>query len=513
MKAGFLTYLLLVCLFLSPYKAEAAIQSASERTPGMLLTSTKSESLMIDLRSALFSFDLENANLLIKDLGEQEDGFAAAQYHKCWSEFLLAMFEQTDSLANTFINNSDALLDSGVLDFEDPWGRLMQAELKLQQAFVHARQGRNLRAALAARRAFKAFENNLDRYPLHWDSYKGFGVLQIMIGSVPSSYRKLLSILGYEGTVDLGLRSLKLASEKAHYFQEEAKVILAMADLTVNQSKLGGGQIIDDLFEDDRNSPFLSLLQIYALQSDRKSREVIELADHLLEIENNDQLYVPKFTHYFLGDAYFKLNQFEEAIPHFQSFIDSFEGRALLSPALSKIGLAYDILGEREKAQSYYKKVIGDSEFDVDQFARKRASKYLDHPPEKLEIEILKATNLQDAGESGIARTHLLKIEKDTTLSELERTQVHYMLGRTFHHEGELAKAIEYYESTLSFSFDERERWIPWAAFYAGEAWEELGDLEQSRANYKRALNYKGDFSYKRSLEQKTKAAMQRVAT
>jgi len=514
----YLSYLVLVLLLIPQNLSAQELDLATEEIEtdsapdslGMLLRHKDSEALMLQVRSSLFNFRMDEAMIYADSLSKTPDGLAAALYHESWTGFLWAMFEQTDSLAADFIKKSDQALKSKSFDEDEDWGRLLKAELKLQQAFVHARLGRNLKAAMAARKAYKYYEENIDKNPLHWDSYKGLGILQIMIGSIPSSYRKVLSVMGYSGSVEDGLRSLSLASEKGSYFSDEAKLYLAIADITVNQSKLGGDQIIRDIYQDSEPTPFVSLIQVYALQSSRNAMKVIEVCESLLSLDDKNEYYLPPFVDFYMGDALFKLNRFEDSIPHFKKFVGRFEGRSLRAPALTKLALSYDILGDRQSAVSTYKKVAGESEYDVDVFARRTASKYLNEPPSTLDIEVLKATNLHDAGRPNEARTIFLELYESQS-QRLNLAHLSYMIGRSYHHEGALADALEWYDRAMKEPFNKEERWIPWSAFYLGEVHEEMVEYDKAVEFYEKAISYKGNYDYKRSLEQKTKAALSRV--
>ena len=287
---------------------------------------------------------------------------------------------------------------------------------------------------------------------------------------------------------------------------------MAIGDITVNQSKLGGNDIIEDIYRDAEPSPFVSLIQAYALQSSRNSARVIEVCERLLNLKNRSEFYLPPFVEFYMGDALFKLNRFAESIPHFERFVARFEGRSLRAPALVKMGLSHDLLDQRELAISSYEQVTGESEYDIDVFARRTALKYLKAPPSLAEEKLLRATNLHDAGRSKEARALFLDL-LDTTEGEVKQVQISYMIGRSYHHEGALSDALGWYERSLEGPFEKNERWIPWSSFYQGEIYEELGDYDESLKCYERALAYKGKYDYKRSLEQKTKAAVSRVKT
>src|SRR5690606_23883012 len=130
-----------------------------------------------------------------------------------------------------FVLRSDELRRTLDQEPDSPWRHLLGAETNLQRTVVWAKQGRYVRAALAGRNAYRTYSHLVANYPEFHEAYKGYGVLQTAISSLPSTYRRFLSLVGFSGNADVGNRSLRLAATEGGYMQEEASAYLALFDV------------------------------------------------------------------------------------------------------------------------------------------------------------------------------------------------------------------------------------------------------------------------------------------
>ncbi len=65
-------------------------------------------------------------------------------------------------------------------------------------------------------------------------------------------------------------------------------------------------------------------------------------------------------AHYWIGECYYSLGKFVDAIDWFQTMIDSFKGSANSGRALYKLGRCHQELGKMDKAKKAFKQVVDD---------------------------------------------------------------------------------------------------------------------------------------------------------
>lgn len=80
------------------------------------------------------------------------------------------------------------------------WKRHCLGELYLFEALIESRKGNSISAALAARSAYRMLRANEEAFPSFTLSQKSLAAMQMFIGSMPSSYRKVFSVLGMSGS-------------------------------------------------------------------------------------------------------------------------------------------------------------------------------------------------------------------------------------------------------------------------------------------------------------------------
>ena len=102
-------------------------------------------------------------------------------------------------------------------DKASPYYLYAQAEIYLQWALIRGRYGEYFNAALEIRKANSLLEENIKKFPSFPLSYKGMGLINVVLGSLPDgTLKSTLSTFGIKGNTDAGLTMLdKLATTVA----------------------------------------------------------------------------------------------------------------------------------------------------------------------------------------------------------------------------------------------------------------------------------------------------------
>ncbi len=499
-----------VCLAMLLWSGSVYGEPLSDTRLPMLVTTADALDQVVQGRALMGAFRLREAEGIFRQLIKQGTGRETGYYHLTLIGFYRALFVQDAASYRAYFALADSL--DQVLNQASPsvWRTHFLAENALHQGFVQARRGKTLKAALAGRRAYKRYAENLQQYPEFPESHKGMGVLRIMIGSVPDGYQWVLNMLGYSGTVQQGMDHLQYVIDRSTLAQAEAELILGLADVVLNQSKRNGPALIKAAYMQHPESPVPALLYAYALLAHRDGDEAASVLERAARASKAAYFQTP-FLDYYLGDLRFTQNRFKEAEPHFTRFIQGFQGTSLKSDAWLKGGLVHELTGDRRTALTYYRQVQAATDFDNDVYAQNQAEHLLKHPLTDLEHAMLRGVNAFDGGRFAEAISIFQAVRQDDKVPPVQRARAAYFLGRTFQAKANPVQALVQYQYAVDHPGSPDTRWAPWAQFYIGEIHESAGRWDAAQSAYQAALAYNGKFDYRRALQQRVRAALGRL--
>jgi tetratricopeptide (TPR) repeat protein len=496
-------------LFLALALAAPALASTD---PGpMLVRGESAVSLLERGRAEMVAFRLDDAEATFERLAAEESGRPAALLHLAKIALWRGMIMEQGNLYDRFFAQSDRLLDEIDGMPESAWRTHFRAEIELYRALIHAKKTEYARAAFALRQAYNHFERNAEEHPAFYESSWGMGLCHAVVGLVPSSFRWVLKLMGFSGTVQQGLREMEVSAQRSTFYREEAGIVFALTDLIVNESKEGGMRYVVALQAKHPESPLVNYILGFALLDERKAAEAesaLRRADRLLAMPG---VYPMPYVDYYLGDALFRQNQFAEAARHFERYVSSFPGEALLAQAYLHLGLAREMAGDRAGAIAAYRQIEVREDYDSDADALREAQERIDAPLAGHERTLLLGRNAFDGGRYREAVTTLQPVLGDQEAPAVMRAEAAYRSGRAYHALGEWSDALRHYRFAVSRPGDERAKWGPWSQYYIGEVFEAQGDEEAARTAYERALAYDETFAYHKALEQRAKAALGRL--
>ncbi len=462
-------------------------------------------------REAMTAFRLQEAERYFQQWVLHEETGSFATYYLTMIAYWKAMIKETPEQVGAFLMRAGKTIDQLKQQEESPWNTFFLAEVYLQRAVVQIHRGKYLKGMWDGKRAFKLYKHAVSMWPTFYDAYKGLGLLHVVAGSVPRSYRWLLNLFGYGGSVEQGIKELEQAAERSYLSREEATVYVALVDLSLNEALERGEERLSVLYEEKPWSPLAAYFYAYSLLKNRKAVE----AEHILrkteqQLQESGYTTFPFIT-YYLGDALFRQNRFQEAAHYFQRFLDTFQGKTLVPMACVKLGLSLEMVGDYPGAVAYYRRAHALSDFDIDKRAERIARERLQRPMTPAERMLLQGANAYDGGRYEEAIRQLRALFEDEQTPPALRTEAAYRLGRTYHALGDHERARTYYRYAVTHVVDPRAKWSPWAQFYLGELAEAEGRMQQAREAYRAALDWKGPFDYEKALEQRARVALSRL--
>ena len=204
-------------------------------------------------------------------------------------------------------------------------------------------------------------------------------------------------------------------------------------------------------------------------------------------------------------------DRFEEAAPVLEEFARSFRGQAFVAQSLLQAGIAYEMVGDRRRAESLYRRVRANRDYDTDLAAEREAQERLKAPITECERLLLLGETAFDGGRYDDAVRTLQPVVTDGAFPADQRAEAAYRTGRAYQALGEGSQALRHYRLAVDRPGDPLSKWGPWSVYHAGEVHEAEGRTDDARQMYQRVLENEAEFDYHKTLEQRTRAAIERL--
>ena len=476
------------------------------------ITTTRTSDLLTKGRTQLLNFRLYEAERTFRTLAREPDGEPAARYHLATASLLKALVTDEPAYFAELSARSDSL--QAVLDTvpASTWRTFLRAEAYFHRTMALAKEDHFIRAALAARQAYKRYENIIEADPAFYEAYVSMGLMHILIGTLPGGYRSLLKVLGYSGSLTRGQRELQQAVAHRALNADEAAIYLAMVDVLLNNSKGNGVQTLRALQARYPESALCNHLYGFALLENRRAEEALIFLEKAVRAGTSAAYFYIDYADFYLAEATFRLGQWEQAEVHYRRYLKRHRGTALKALAYLELGQTLEMQGRRADAVAAYQQVQATRAYDSDKVAYHRAQRLLAAPMTAQDRLLLEGTNAYLAGQYDEAEATLTAIADDPAFPADLRTVATYHLGQLYQARGQLDQAMTAYRYVSEHPVaDSEARWTPWSHFFIGEVYAEQGQPQKARAAFEKALSFKGPFDYHQALEQQAKAAMARL--
>lgn len=240
-----------------------------------------------------------------------------------------------------------------------------------------------LAAYKGIRKAIRLFEEALKLDPEEYDAYYGLGLYHYAFSRLPGFYRTLASIILPTGDREQGLKELRLAAEKGTYTKMLAKVALLRIYGTPEESYEEALPLAEELIARYPGSPelYFHLALIYSELG--RHPEALRIAEEIrvhIEREENHftKVMLPRYWQ-LMGKIFMDHGDFSQAIAFFQKAIEEGNKRYAwaVAWAWTRMGMVYDLLGQREEARKHYKMAL---KVETNSLAQDYAKRYLSEP-------------------------------------------------------------------------------------------------------------------------------------
>ena len=381
----------------------------------------------------------------------------------------------------------------------------LQAEIRLQWAFVYLKFGHEFDAALNLKQSYSAVQEIKKKFPAFKDVLKSSGILEVLVGSIPEKYNWVLSLMGIKGSIDQGLLELDYVRKSESKFSFEADMLYVLIQGFALQKTEEAAKEMQRILirnPDIRLALFLGAsIAIKNSESEKAMKMILRLEDHTSGLP----LY---YAQYLKGEVYLQKADYINSIAAYRWFINHYAGENYLKDAHYKIALCYWLNGNANDAMHHFEeaKTIGKDLTEADKYAARSLSEN-----ELPHIKLTKARYYTDGGYYEEAYEVLENISPQERTTKRDQAEFPYRKARLYHKQNNLSEAKLYYEQCIQLSENE-----PW--YFAPNSCLQLGyiallesDKQAAKLYFEQALTYK-KHEYKNSIDSKAKSALTQLS-
>lgn len=377
----------------------------------------------------------------------------------------------------------------------------LQAEIRMQWAFIYFKFGHEFDAALNLRQAYLTSEEIKKRFPDFQAIKKTSAILGIIIGSVPEKYNWVLSLLSIEGSAETGIADLEKIRTSGNVLSLESDLLYALIQGFVLQQNELSVSVIDNIISKHPSNRLALFLGGSLAIKNSQSEKAINLLSRFDEQHNGLPVY---YSDYLKGEVYLHKAEYLNAISAYRSFINHYKGQNHIKDANYKIGLCYWLNGNVNDAIAMFKlaRNTGRESMEADKYAaRSLAESELPNPA------LTKARYFTDGGYYEEAANVLGSIKETGIPTNRDQIEYHYRKARLAHKTNKLEDAKSFYIKTIELNGGASWYYAPNANLQLGYI--ALAENEKAMAEeyFKRTLSYK-KHEYKNSIDAKAKSAL-----
>jgi tetratricopeptide (TPR) repeat protein len=356
-------------------------------------------------------------------------------------------------------------------------GRYYGATKSYLKAYWYGQKGKNY------------LEEVVEKDSTYYDAYLGLGIYHYLADVLPRFVKILSFILGVDGDKDKGIAELNIAAEKGIYTKSEALFFLG-AIYTYREKEYDKAvNIFNKLLEKypDNCGALIHLGRCYSYMG--KCDLALQTYFKILNSGEEKNRIPMTSLHYQMGDVYFKMNNFYSAIGSFTISVESDTSsvgsrRWTYSWALYRLGLCYEIIGKRDRAEFYYKKV---SEDDSEK-AYNLAQKMLSEPLSEIDISIIRGKNNSDCGKYDIALESFQNLNTiivaDSNIQVNNKLpEINFQIGKIKCDLGNYDEAIVHLNQVLEEDNDDKDLKY-WTHYFLGNCYNKKGEIVKALEQY-----------------------------
>ncbi|MDH4069866.1 MAG: DUF3808 domain-containing protein [Ignavibacteria bacterium] len=456
----------------------------------------------------LYNLEMDRALMTFDSVTVMAPGDPRGRFFRSMVHFWTFSLRNQDEDFDQFMTYSDSVivLCQALIDRndEDAVSLFYLGGIRGYRGLAYQMRGSLLDAVMEGRSGYLSLEEAVHLRPDMSDAHMGFGLFRYLVAKIPSGLSWVTGLLGFEGDLEGGLRSLRYAADHGVYTRSEATLYLSQF-LRREGMKEEAEERLEGLIRKHPDNTLFLVLKANWAYRDNRIDEALELLGRAEEINERTSIrHGEEFIYSTRGAIAYRKNNFALARKEFDRFLN---GTTLQSrvPNITyyRIAVARDIGGDREGAVDACRLMRDDEE----SFRRQNGAFFYRKGMELAFAPLTAAQQLHIRGENARARGALdsAVIYYDKALQERSadddvRALCFYGLQETAFDQEEYDKTVTLGNSIVSLH-PLRERWVqPYAYLKSARALRLLGQLDEAEAALDAASEF-DDFDFQDSFE------------
>lgn len=469
-----------------------------------------------EIRSALgdvYNLDFQNAESKFKAFQKSHPDDVRGYFYESILYFYKALpardeqlFEKFIELSNNVIEKCEDVLEKNENDYDALYYKGLSHSYR--SLLMLSLNKSLLQAASDGNSGYRILESLIEKKPDYYDAYMGLGLYKIAIGFVPEKFQWLLSLIGFEGDLNEGIRLLQLSMQNGKYTRTDSKAFLVL--FLLNEKEENDQRSLElsrQLTEEFPESPWFRFIYSSLLLQNGHPDDAIRVAKESLEINRfSFQDEIKKAAAAVMGSAYFRKNDYKEAIKSLEEFTKYIHKDDRYNVYLFTLASSYELEGNRERAVENYKRVrdkfINERDGELDRYFFRLAQHYINNPMNDFDKFLIKGFNLRESGHVSESvkyyedNQHMMAKAK----SDDDRIKYYFDSGLAYVYNKNESKAEENFLKCISLK-PENELWlIPFSYFELGKMYLRKGNKLKAEEMFEKIFEY-DDFNFESFLE------------
>ncbi len=426
--------------------------------------------------------------------------------------FWKAMFNTNKNDYETYLDHSDKIIkrcedatDANPDDLDAQF--YMGWTYTIRATLIYLIDQNVIKAASDVKDGNKALTFVIEKNPAYYDAYLGLGIYNYMLGMIPRKLKFLTDILGFKGDREAGKKQLTLASEKGTYTTTEAKFYLTLLSWR-EENYTAAEDYASQLINLYPKSPAVWMVEGLLLSQQDKMQEAVEAYEKALSYnagKESDIVY--KTVYGALGNAYFRMNDFTNAIDVGRKYMNYITKDDRYNNRLYSIGVSLELTGNRNEAMNYYKQAQMQSEkhSEWERYWFRRINILVNRPITAIDSLLIVAENNRAVGRADESLNDYKTLTEKTAQNPTPdiTVQINYGIGLVYLKQKDYNKAIEQFQKNLTLSPAEEKWLVPDSYFQIGRCYLKLGNKALANEYFNKAMDIDYDYDFKDSMDGK----------
>ncbi len=466
----------------------------------------------------LYNLEMEKARLAFDSVTAIAPGDPRGQFFRSMTHFWTYTLKNDEQEFARFLSHSDTVVEicEQLLkqNPDDAGAMFYLGGIHGYRGLAQQLHGSLLNAVLEGRKGYSYLEEAVRLRPDLPDAYMGFGMFRYFVAKVPRGFGWVATLLGFDGDLEGGLQSLRIAATKGIYTRSEATFYLAQFLYTEHRHDEAFGFLRTLLRRYPENSLFQVLYASWLFRDNRLD-EASEALRTASEVNARKTIkYGEEFIYSTRASIAYSRNDFASARTDYEAFLEKIAQRDRI-PAMTyyRIAIAKEVTGDRRGSMEICReiqKTSGRGGWNEEYFQRK-GRELLERPLTSAEAMIIRGGNAYGRKDFDSAGTYYRQAVDVAGLDPDLRARALYGLQQALFERGNDTAAIAAGRDVISLR-PAKEIWIlPHAYVQLARSLGRLGRRAEASEALRNAEGF-DDYDFQKSLEGRIEEEKKKLA-